>query len=326
MQMRIKSGQYLKWVANAAATRLGLKLFSVNLEVTKKCNARCNFCDYWKTREEQALEDYLPIIQHLDPLSVTITGGEPLLRKDIANIIGGLKSNLPLIRLSMITNGIALSEGIADSLFNAGLDQLSISLDFLDERHDRNRGSKGLFQHINDIAPKIRSKGHNLCLNTVVMKDNSDHLPEIVSWANKNQIDVGFSCYSDLKNMNKKHLVPEAEIAGVKNSIADLLDLKKSYGNVLNSEFYLKNIPLFFEKKDINGCQAGMKWVQVTPEGHIKRCSEHRVKCHWTEYDRSTFDATHCGRCWFACRGESQAPFQLSRLSKYARFLISNLK
>ena len=242
--MNSKLCQYLKWFTNAAATRLNLKLFSVNLEVTKKCNAHCNFCDYWKTDKERTLDDYLPIIQHLNPISVTITGGEPLLRKDIVDIIGRLKSNLPLTRLSMITNGIALSENIADSLFGAGLDQLSISLDFLDERHDHNRGSKGLFQHIYHIAPKIPLKGHNLCLNTVVMKDNLDDLQKIVFWAKKNKINVNFSCYSDVKNMNKKHLVPKEEIVGVKNSIFNLVDLKKFYGNILNSEFYLKNISM----------------------------------------------------------------------------------
>lgn len=316
----------MNWISKAAATRINLKLFSVNLEVTKKCNAHCNFCDYWKTDEEGPLDDYLPVIQHLDPIKVTLTGGEPLIRSDIVDIIIKLKSKLPLTRLSMITNAIVLSEDTADSLFDAGLDQLSISLDFLDERHDRNRGSKGLFQHIYHIAPKIRLKGHNLCLNTVIMRDNLDDLPKIVLWAKKHKVNVSFSCYSDVKNMNQKHLVPKEDIVGVKNSIINIIDLKKSCGNILNSEYYLKNIPLYFEKKGINGCQAGMKWVQVTPDGYIKRCSEHRVKCHWMEYDRHTFDATDCDRCWFACRGESQAPFQWSRLSKYAKFLLYSRK
>ena len=324
--MNSKLYQYLKWFTCAAATRLNLKLFSVNLEVTKKCNAHCNFCDYWKTDKEQPIDDYLPIIQHLDPISVTITGGEPLLRSDIVDIIGRLKSYLPLTRLSMITNGIALSENVADSLFGAGLDQLSVSLDFLDERHDRNRGSKGLFQHIYHIAPKIRIKGHNLCLNTVIMKDNLFDLQKIVYWANRYKIYVNFSCYSDVKNMNKKHLISNEKIVGAKNTIMNLVDLKKSYDNILNSEFYLRNIPLFFENKSIGGCQAGLKWVQITPEGDIKRCSEHLAKCHWNEYNHHTFRATECTRCWFACRGESQAPFQWSRLKKYAKFLLENRK
>ena len=318
--------EYIKWFLKATGTRLNLKLFSVNLEVTKKCNAHCNFCDYWKTDTEHTLDDYLPVIQHLDPISVVLTGGEPLLREDICQIISQLKRNLPLIRLSMITNGILLSENIADSLFAAGLDQLSISLDFFDERHDRNRGSKGLFEHIFQVVPQIRRQGHNLCLNTVIMKDNLDNLPEIASWAVKNGINVSFSCYSDVKNMNRKHLVPKQEINDLRNSISHLVDLRKSYGNILNSESYLKNIPDFFENGHIQGCQSGLKWVQVTPEGDVKRCSEYPAACHWKEYNRRTFTPTDCGKCWFACRGESQAPFQWSRLRKYTRFLIDSVK
>ena len=242
-----------------AGTRINLKLFSVNLEVTKKCNAHCNFCDYWKTEDEKALDDYLPVVQHLDPISVTITGGEPLLRKDITDIIGRLKSNLPLTRFSMITNAISLTEDVADSLFDSGLDQLSISLDFLDERHDRNRGSKGLFQHIAHVAPRIRNRGHNLCLNTIVMKDNLDNLQEIVLWAKKNRINVGFSCYSEIKNKNTKHFVPKEDIVSLNKAIHNLIELRKSCGNILNSEFYLKMIPLFFETKELRGCQAGLK-------------------------------------------------------------------
>ncbi|RLB09321.1 MAG: hypothetical protein DRG59_02735, partial [Deltaproteobacteria bacterium] len=55
-------------------------LFNINLEVTKRCNARCDFCDYWKEPRGIELDDYVPVIKHLKPLSVSLTGGEPLLR------------------------------------------------------------------------------------------------------------------------------------------------------------------------------------------------------------------------------------------------------
>jgi MoaA/NifB/PqqE/SkfB family radical SAM enzyme len=326
MIMNNQLDKYFKWFISAAATRFNLKLFSVNLEITKKCNAHCNFCDYWRTDKEQALADYVSIIRHIDPISVVITGGEPLLRNDIVEIVRRLKSNLPLLRLSMITNGISLSENIADSLFSAGLDQLSISLDFLDKRHDRNRGCPGLFDHIYRIAPEIRSRGYNLCLNTIIMKDNLDSLQDIVSWAKDNRIDVSFSCYSDVKNNNKNHLVACEEIDNVRNVINKLIGFKKSYDNILNSDYYLKKIPIYFADKKIDHCQAGLKWVQVTPEGNIKRCSEHPIKCQWKEYNRYTFKATDCGRCWFACRGESQAPFQIERLKKYGKFILNAVR
>jgi MoaA/NifB/PqqE/SkfB family radical SAM enzyme len=321
-----RKANYIRWIKNAVLTKLNRKLFSINLEVTKKCNAHCNFCDYWKTKDEKALTDFLPIVRHFDPISIVLTGGEPLLRDDITEIISSIKSDRPLVRLSMITNGILLKPEIADRLFEAGLDQLSISLDFMDERHDQNRGHRGLFKHICEIAPRIRRRGHNLCLNSVVMRDNFADLDKIVKWTEEIDVGVSFSCYSDVKNKNERHLVRMDEIDRIEIAIDNLIKMEKSLANILNSEFYLKNIPAFFLTGKINGCQAGLKWVQVTPEGDIKRCSEFPIACNWKDYNRDTFKATDCGKCWFACRGESQAPFQLSRLRKYTKILLDNLK
>ena len=316
---------YIKWVSNIIATRFNIKLFSINLEVTKKCNARCDFCNYWKTKNETALIDFVPVIRHLDPISVVLTGGEPLLRNDICEIIKEVKKNFPLLRLSMISNGILLTEKLAEQLFESGLDQLSLSLDFLDNRHDLNRGRNGLAQHILKTAPLIRSKGMNLCLNTVVMKENLDSLEDIAIWAYEHNINISYSTYSALKNRNKSHLVSAVDLQKTIDIINRLIDLKNSLGNISNSRYYLKNIPVFFQNSEINNCQAGLKWVQVTPEGNIKRCSEHSIRCNWKEYNRNTFAKTKCNACWFGCRGESQAPFQLSRLQKYGKFLINNL-
>ncbi|MFC1579334.1 radical SAM protein [Thermodesulfobacteriota bacterium] len=317
---------YIKWGVNAAASRTGMKLFSINLEVTKRCNARCDFCDYWKTQEEQPLTDYSAIVKRLDPLAVVLTGGEPLLRRDIVDIVRSLKKSNPLTRISLITNGILLTEQIALSLHEAGLDQLSISLDFLDERHDRNRGHKGLAARIGEIAPRIRARGINLCLNTVIMRDNLDSLEDIVIWAQKNGLLIGFSTYCDMKNMNKSHLIPADDIDRAAQVMEKLIHCKRELGNITNSDFYLRRVPRYFQGRGIGNCQSGRKWVQVTPEGYIKRCSEYPAKCFWTEYDRHTFAPTTCTKCWFACRGESQAPFQWQRLLKYGKILLKNAK
>lgn len=318
--------EYFRWGLNAAASRLGLKLFSINLEVTKRCNARCNICDYWKTTKEQPLFDYLPVVKYLDPISVVLTGGEPLLRKDIVKIVSRIKKGMPLIRISLITNGILLTKEMAVSLYNAGLDQLSISLDFPDDRHDSNRGVKGLFRHIAEVIPEIESKGMNLLLNTVIMKDNLDVVIDMANWAADYGIGISYSCYSHIKTSNKHHVIPQNEIKKLQKKIDELIRLKHQLVNITNSEYYLRKIPEFFKHGKIKNCQAGLRWLQVTPEGHIKRCSEMSVQCFWPEYNRHTFQATKCDRCWFACRGESQAPFQASRLKKYGHFIINKLR
>ena len=60
---------------------------SVSIEVTKRCNARCDFCDYWKITDKDELTDFTDVVRRFDPLVVVITGGEPMLRmKSAADI------------------------------------------------------------------------------------------------------------------------------------------------------------------------------------------------------------------------------------------------
>jgi MoaA/NifB/PqqE/SkfB family radical SAM enzyme len=60
---------------------------SVSIEVTKRCNARCDFCDYWKITDRDEMADYVDVVRRFDPLVVVFTGGEPLLRRDLVPLI-----------------------------------------------------------------------------------------------------------------------------------------------------------------------------------------------------------------------------------------------
>ena len=56
---------------------------SVSIEVTKRCNARCDFCDYWKISDRDEMTDFTDVVRRFDPLVVVFTGGEPMLRRDL---------------------------------------------------------------------------------------------------------------------------------------------------------------------------------------------------------------------------------------------------
>ena len=111
----------------------------VNLEVTKLCNAKCDFCDYWQTKHEERLTDYTQLIKKIDPLVVMVTGGEPMLRKDIVQIIDQIKKASFFTYTGIITKGDLLNIEKARALYDVGIDQIAISLDFLGDRHSENR-------------------------------------------------------------------------------------------------------------------------------------------------------------------------------------------
>lgn len=300
---------------------MGKKLFSLHIEVTKKCNARCNFCDYWKNKgNEKRLDDYSLIVKKFDPLHITITGGEPLLRRDLENIIHGITSKNRFVYINCITNGILLNEDRAKRLWNAGLTQLSISLDFPDSRHEAMRNVTGLWKHIRGLIKTLPlTEIDNLCFNTIIMKDNIDYLRDIIMLAHDYGWKVSFSTYNPFKNKNFSHKLDLNLIHRLEDAIAEIIYLKRKFRNITNSDYYLLKIPEYIKLGGIQGCTAGIKWAHITPNGFVRRCSEKEILGHWTEYDHRKTLPTKCTECWYACRGESEAPLDLKRIIELNR-------
>jgi MoaA/NifB/PqqE/SkfB family radical SAM enzyme len=291
-------------------------LLNINLEVTKRCNARCNFCDYWREQPSPELNDYVDIVRKLKPLSVSLTGGEPLLRKDLTHVIGSLRRSFGFLFISLITNGSLLTVERGLEVWNAGLDELSISLDYLDERHDRDRGLPGLAQHILSVASSLRQAGVNLCFNVVIKQRNYEEIPKILDQTSKMGIKVSLSTYNCWRTNNEDHMIKKEELLRLESVIIRVKNLKHT---LTSSDYYLDRIPEFFEKREISGCTAGLNWIQVTPDGMIKRCSDHPVAGDYTQWHRSFFGRALCNRCWYSCRGAAQEPWTLKRFLGMAK-------
>ena len=184
---------------------------SLNFEVTMRCNARCGFCDYWKTpadAKDAEIAEFGAIARHFSPMLVTFTGGEPTLRKDLEQIVASVRKSVRFTYVQLITHGGMLSLERALSLWNAGVDQFNISLDYLDERHDQARGIPGLTERILALVPRMRDAGiGGVRFNTVIKHDNIDQLMPIVERAAALGGGVNFSVYTDFKNGNRDHLL-----------------------------------------------------------------------------------------------------------------------
>src|SRR5262245_40514494 len=105
-----------------------------SIEMTKHCNAGCDFCDDWKTKYSPKLGDVTDMVRKLNPMVLALTGGEPLIEKRLPEIIRDVKSNQSFVYVYVVTNGSLLTEERAEEMYAAGLDQISISLNYLDER------------------------------------------------------------------------------------------------------------------------------------------------------------------------------------------------
>ena len=289
----------------------------VHFEVTLRCNARCGFCDYWKTPTEardSELRSFADAARYFNPMLVTFTGGEPLLRRDLEDLVGAVAGAVRLKYVTLITHGGMLTPERARSLWDAGINQFNISLDYLDERHDRARGIPGLGARIFSTVPRMRELGiDNIRFNTVIKNDNLDQILPIVRRAESIGCGVNLSVYTDAKNGNRQHLISDQHLAEIDALVRELLAFKRRRrGVITNSDYYLEQIPRYVRGELREPCRSGIRTIHVDPTGHVKRCPDFPTDFHWKDFER--YRPIDCNDCYYACRGEAQAPLQLSRV------------
>ena len=289
----------------------------VHFEVTLRCNARCGFCDYWKTdasTKSHELRSFADAARFFNPMLVTFTGGEPLLRRDLEEIVSAVSRAVRLKYITLITHGGMLTAERARSLWDAGVSQFNVSLDYLDARHDRARGIPGLTQRILDTAPRMRALGiDNIRFNTVIKNDNLDDIMPIVRHAESLGCGVNLSVYTDAKNGNRAHVIDAVQLAAVDALVAELLAYKRRRrGVITNSDYYLEQIPRYVRGEMREPCRSGIRTIHIDPTGHVKRCPDFPTDFHWREFRE--YEPIACNACYYACRGEAQAPLRLSRV------------
>src|SRR5438876_6018684 len=84
----------------------------VHFEVTLRCNARCGFCDYWKTDasvRDSELASYADAARFFNPMLVTFTGGEPTLRRDLEDLVAAVAGAVRLKYITLLTHGAMLT-------------------------------------------------------------------------------------------------------------------------------------------------------------------------------------------------------------------------
>ena len=290
----------------------------VHFEVTLRCNAKCSFCDYWKTpaeAKEHELRSFADAARFFNPMLVTFTGGEPTLRRDLEELVATVAGAIRLKYITMITHGGMLTAERAKSLWDAGINQINISLDYLDGRHDTARGIPGLTEKIFRNVPRMRELGiDNIRFNTVVKDDNFDQIMPIVRRAEALGCGVNLSVYTDSKNGNRAHLVRSDQYREMDDMVSELLAFKRRRrGIITNSDYYIEQIPRYVRGEMTEPCMSGISTIHIDPMGHVRRCPDFPVDFHWSEFKK--YEPVNCNACYYACRGEAQAPLRLSRIA-----------
>jgi len=182
-------------------------LRNLRLSVTDRCNLRCSYCmpeaDYaWLPREDilrfEEIERLVDVFVDRGVNRIRLTGGEPLLRKDLATLVERLARRTAVTDLALTTNGVLL-KGAARELRDAGLHRLTVSLDTL--RPERFKALTRydeldrVLQGIETAAPLFPG----LKIDTVVLRGtNDDELIDILDFGRRLNAEVRFIEYMDV--------------------------------------------------------------------------------------------------------------------------------
>ena len=186
----------------------GRPLKSLRVSLIDKCNLRCQYCmpeeEYvWLPRDDiltvEQIGDLVDVFSELGVDKVRLTGGEPLLRREAADVVERLAANPDVRDLSMTTNGVLLAKQ-AESLRSAGLDRVTVSLDTLrPERFKQLTRRDCLPQVLEGIDAAVESGLKPLKINTVVMRGyNDDELTDMIDFSRDRGAEIRFIEYMDV--------------------------------------------------------------------------------------------------------------------------------
>lgn len=261
--------------------------YSATVDITTKCNLRCKHCRLETTNYDLSLEQIEIIASKLankDRRIVFISGGEPLVRNDIVEVVKIFKKYISCVCIN--TNSLLLTEELLDNLIEAGLNYIQVSLDGVKDTHDYMRG-EGTYEKTMDKLKMISKKSIKLHISCCISSLNIDKMEDFADTLQNDS-------FLKIDLLGFKRFIPKNEMAGVynlnKDGLKELYDkfetLRNKYDNVV-IDFPQKNI--FCEDKVLSvmkkyslscaGCSAATGGPCIRSNGSVSPCSLLYLDC-----------------------------------------------
>ncbi|WP_247048648.1 GTP 3',8-cyclase MoaA [Arthrobacter rhizosphaerae] len=181
-------------LAPGLVDRYGRRATDMRLSLTDKCNLRCTYCmpaeglEWLAKQAVMTAEEIVRIVRigvdHLGVRELRLTGGEPLVRADLIDIISALRKAHPELPISMTTNGVGLDKKAA-ALKSAGLSRINVSLDSLHEETFAQLTRRPFLDRVLAGVDAAWAAGLGpVKLNAVLMRGiNDEESPSLLAWA-----------------------------------------------------------------------------------------------------------------------------------------------
>ena len=279
--------QSLPAVSNS--TPLGRAVDYLRISVTDRCNERCLYCLPEQFQEWMPRESILSYDEILEIVTVAVergfkhfrvTGGEPLLRHDLAPFLRQLIGTPGVESIQVSTNGTQLAKQ-AEALYAAGLRRLNISLDALDPVRYRSI-TRGDIAPVLDGIHRAKALGFAIKLNTVLIRhQNEEEIWPLVHFAASLQIPLRFielMPVSLTEMLTEANFLPVGEVMALLAARDKLLPVEEKLGHGPARYYRLKKtgalVGFIGALTNLHFCEACNK-VRLTADGHLRPCLGH---------------------------------------------------
>lgn len=264
-------------------------------ETTLRCNLNCLHCGSDCTKQsdvkDMPLEDFVKVLDNvkengITDLTVCITGGEPLLRKDIEK--AGKEICARGYRWGIVTNALALTPDRFSSLLNSGLSSISFSIDGLEQKHNHLRQNSSSFRTVvNAIRMAVsvqKAIKYRLVFDVITCanKNNLSMLPELRDFLIANEVPMWriFSIFPEGRgSTNKNELALNSD--EYKQLMDFIADTRKNYGDRIHLNYSCEGYLGRYELKVRDFfffCRAGINVGSVMCDGSVSACLSVRGK------------------------------------------------
>ena len=245
-------------------------------EITHRCPLHCVYCSnplqMASAKSEFSTEEWIRVFEQAAKLGVLhlhLTGGEPLARTDLTELIAG--AHAAGLYINLITSGIGLSEARLAALVEAGLDHIQLS--FQDSREDAANWIAGARAHAHkiELARAIRKHRVAFTVNLVVHRQNLDHLEEMISFIEQLQPDrmeIAHAQYYGWALKNRRMLIPTRE--QLDRAMKTVAEAEKRLAGKIRIDSVVPDYYARYPKACMGGW--GRRLILIEPSGRALPC------------------------------------------------------
>jgi len=279
----------------------------LHLELTYRCDSKCIMCNLWsewerrkgQTGKELTIDEIKAFVENSNELGsleiIVLSGGEPLLREDIAELVDFFSKRYPKASIGILSNLVngELVKKQLQEIFKRGKPNLWIgsSLDGIGKTHDVVRGRPGAFDGLMNTIAMIRKEFPGIDISFTFILTPVNYKDLIPAFKLANKLRIGFGCQYVVQKeetrvfrwKEKEHKEIDEQIDSIMNFISNsknamkyILENKEGEAKWLWSQLtYWKILKLYGRKNHryLKPCLSGRRYAMIDPWGDLYFCS-----------------------------------------------------